>query len=147
VQETCLRAAAEGLLRSAHDCSDGGISVAIAESCFSSLNRAGIGADIALNSNARLNSSTRDRAATALFSESPSRIVVSLAESAITRVSEIASELNCPFALLGRVGGNRLNIKIDEREEIDAGVEELESIWRTSLSRRLGAEVLAATAE
>jgi phosphoribosylformylglycinamidine synthase len=147
VQETCLRAAAEGLLRSAHDCSDGGISVAIAESCFSSLNRAGIGADIALNSNARLNSSTRDRAANALFGESPSRIVVSLTESAVTRVSEIASEFNCPFALLGRVGGNRLNIKIDEREEIAAGVEELESIWRTSLSRRLGAEVLAAAAE
>jgi phosphoribosylformylglycinamidine synthase len=147
VQETCLRAAAEGLLRSAHDCADGGLGVAIAESCFSSLNRAHIGADIALNSNARPNSSARDRAANALFSESPSRIIVSLAESAITRVREIASELNCPFALLGRVGGNRLNIKIDDREEIDAGVEELEDIWRTSLSRRLGAEVLAAAAE
>jgi phosphoribosylformylglycinamidine synthase len=39
VQTACLRAAAAGLLRSAHDCSDGGLAVALAECCFSSLNR------------------------------------------------------------------------------------------------------------
>ncbi len=37
VQKACLEAAEAGLLLSAHDCSDGGLAVALAESCFSSL--------------------------------------------------------------------------------------------------------------
>jgi phosphoribosylformylglycinamidine synthase len=148
VQETCLRAADEGLLRSAHDCSDGGLAVALAESCFSSLNRASVGAEIALDAEkADGRSSSRERAAVALFCESPSRIVVSFAESAAARVREIAAELNCPFALLGRVAGAQLVVKVDGADEIDASVAELEAAWRASLARRLGAEVLAAAAE
>src|SRR5207302_2912382 len=46
VQAACLRAAEAGLLRSAHDCSDGGLAVALAECCFSSLNRRSAGARI-----------------------------------------------------------------------------------------------------
>src|SRR3989441_1314903 len=48
VQTICLEAAEAGLLRSAHDCSDGGLAVALAECCFSSLNREAIGATISL---------------------------------------------------------------------------------------------------
>ena len=48
VQTACLRAAEAGLLESAHDCSDGGLAVAIAEDCFSSLNRPALGADVDL---------------------------------------------------------------------------------------------------
>src|SRR5882672_2039151 len=48
VQQVCLEAAEAGLLASAHDCADGGLAVALAESCFSSLNRSGIGAEIVL---------------------------------------------------------------------------------------------------
>src|SRR5256886_7195877 len=46
VQTACLQAAEAGLLKSAHDCSDGGLAVALAECCFSSLNREAIGADV-----------------------------------------------------------------------------------------------------
>jgi phosphoribosylformylglycinamidine (FGAM) synthase-like enzyme len=140
VQETCLKAAAEGLLRSAHDCSDGGLSVAVAESCFSSLNRTSLGARLALDAEAIT-------AAAQLFGESPSRIVVSFAESAAARVREIAGEFNCPFTPLGRVGGERLVITLDGAEVIDAPVADLESVWRASLPRRMGAEVAAAAAE
>ena len=48
VQNACLKAAEAGLLKSAHDCSDGGFAVAIAESCFSSLGRDSIGATLDL---------------------------------------------------------------------------------------------------
>ncbi|MGH9881963.1 MAG: phosphoribosylformylglycinamidine synthase subunit PurL, partial [Pyrinomonadaceae bacterium] len=48
VQAVCLEAAEAGLLQSAHDCSDGGLAVALAESCFSSLNRTAIGAEVNL---------------------------------------------------------------------------------------------------
>src|SRR5215510_14925504 len=65
VQRACLEAAEAGLLHSAHDCSDGGLAVALAESCFSSLGRDAIGAEVDLKG---------PLGPTALlFSESPSR--------------------------------------------------------------------------
>ncbi|MFL6229254.1 MAG: phosphoribosylformylglycinamidine synthase subunit PurL [Pyrinomonadaceae bacterium] len=144
VQETCLKAAGEGLLRSAHDCADGGLAVAVAESCFSSLNRAAVGARLSLDSDAL-------SAAAQLFAESPSRIVVSFAAAATERVQEIAREFDCPFTPLGRVGGERLVIEVNGEVNgtrgIDAGVAELEDAWRASLARRMGAESLAAAAE
>jgi phosphoribosylformylglycinamidine synthase len=140
VQEACLRAASEGLLRSAHDCSDGGLAVALAESCFSTLGRDAVGAEIALCSESLT-------PAACLFSESPSRIVISFAESAGDRVREIAEEMNCPITLLGRAGGARLHITVNGVEAISREVAELERAWRTSLSNRLRAEALAAAAE
>jgi phosphoribosylformylglycinamidine synthase len=139
VHEVCLRLAAEGLLRSAHDCSDGGLAVAVAESCFSTLNRASVGVDLALCSGTL-------PVATYLFAESPSRIIVSFIPDAGDRVFEIAEELNCPVTLLGSVGGNRLRIKVNGAEEIDAGVGELEGVWRGSLSSRLHVETMTASA-
>jgi phosphoribosylformylglycinamidine synthase len=140
VQEVCLRAAAEGLLRSAHDCSDGGLAVAVAESCFSTLNRRAAGVDLALCSGTL-------PVAACLFTESPSRIVVSFPPGAGDRVFEIAEELGCPAALLGTVGGTRLHIKVNGAEEIDAEVGELEAAWRGSLSARLHADADAPPAD
>jgi phosphoribosylformylglycinamidine (FGAM) synthase-like enzyme len=139
VQETCLRAAAEGLLRSAHDCSDGGLAVALAESCFSTLGRDAVGAAVEL--------ADEFGAAVQLFSESPSRIVVSLEEGARARLEQIATEQGCPFSVLGRVGGARLDISVGDRAAVSRGVAELERAWRSSLSHRLQSEVLAAAAE
>jgi phosphoribosylformylglycinamidine synthase II len=144
VQETCLRAAAEGLLRSAHDCSDGGLAVALAESCFSSLNRPAVGVRLTLDSAS--GDATSLSVAARLFAESPSRIVISFVESASERVREIAAELNCPFALLGRVGGERLKIDADNSTVIDADVNELERAWRASLSRKLSVTEMLVTA-
>src|SRR5215203_3392797 len=82
VQKTCLEAAEAGLLLSAHDCSDGGLAVALAELCFSSLGREAIGANLDLTDTLA--------ATTVLFSESPSRIIVSLDSSDAGAVQEIA---------------------------------------------------------
>jgi phosphoribosylformylglycinamidine synthase len=139
VQETCLRAAAEGLLRSAHDCADGGLSVALAESCFSTHGRAGVGAQVELPG--------EFGAAAQLFSESPSRIVVSFGEGARARLEQIAAEQGCPFRVLGRAGGARLAIRVGGREVVSRAVSELERAWRASLPNRLRAEALAAAAE
>ena len=139
VQETCLRAIDEGLLRSAHDPSDGGLAVAVAESCFSTLNRASVGAEIELPD--------EFGAAVQLFSESPSRIVVSFDPSARARLEEIAAGQNCPLTVIGRTGGARLRIAVGGREVVSRGVAELERAWRTSLAGRLRAEALAAAAE
>ncbi|MCA1615678.1 MAG: phosphoribosylformylglycinamidine synthase subunit PurL [Acidobacteria bacterium] len=139
VQETCLKAIDEGLLRSAHDPSEGGLAVAVAESCFSALNRAAVGAEIELPG--------EFGAAVQLFSESPSRIVVSFAPSARARVEEIAAGQNCPLTVIGRTGGARLRICVGGREAVSREVAELERAWRTSLADRLRAEALAAAAE
>src|ERR1044072_1865553 len=81
VQKACLEAAEAGLLLSAHDCSDGGLGVALAESCFSSLGRDAIGVNVDLKG---------DLGPTAvLFSESPSRIVISFDDANANAVQEI----------------------------------------------------------
>jgi phosphoribosylformylglycinamidine synthase len=136
-----LEAAEAGLLASAHDCSDGGLAVALAECCFSSLNRAGIGADVALPENLALSTES------VLFSESPSRIVLSFPESSLAAVEEFASRAGCPFAVIGKVGDASLRIRFGSVEAISAKVSELESAWRGSLARKLEAEVMAAGME
>ncbi|MDQ1612327.1 MAG: phosphoribosylformylglycinamidine synthase subunit PurL [Pyrinomonadaceae bacterium] len=140
VQAACLQAADEGLLRSAHDCSDGGLAIALAESCFSTLNRPAVGATIELNG-APL------APAAQLFAETPSRIVVSFDASARTRVEEIAAALGCPLVVIGRVGGRDLRITLDGQPAVSQNVNDLETRWRASLGRKLQTEALAAAAE
>ena len=139
VQQVCLEAAEAGLLASAHDCADGGLAVALAECCFSSLNRSGLGAKIDVPE--MLLSS-----ASVLFSESPSRIILSFPASSLTAVQTLCARANCPITILGKVGGNRLSIKLGE-EEISVDVEELETVWRGSLAKKLEAKVMAAAGE
>jgi phosphoribosylformylglycinamidine synthase len=143
VQNVCLEAAEAGLLASAHDCSDGGLAVALAECCFSSLNRQRIGAEIVVPKT--LTGSLTPR--TMLFSESPSRIIVSLARSALAAVETIAARENCPFTVIGQVGGSSLRIKLGEEEAISVEVSKLENVWRGSLTRHLETEVMAAGRE
>jgi len=139
VQAACLRAAEAGLLRSAHDCSDGGLAVALAECCFSSHNREAIGADIEVTSDYDV--------ATQLFSETPSRIIISFEESALSKIKEIAAAAGCLMTVMGTVGSDRLRIQSDGEVVIDINVAEMESAWRSSLKDKLQAEAMAAGAE
>jgi phosphoribosylformylglycinamidine synthase len=139
VQRAALNAAEAGLLNSAHDCSDGGLAVALAESCFSSLNRRALGADVDLAGTL----ATPAR----LFSESPSRIIVSFDEAALGRMEEIAARANCQLNLLGRTNLGQLRIETDGEEVVNLNIAELEAAWRTSLARKMQAEVMVAAAE
>ena len=135
VQKACLEAAEAGLLTSAHDCSDGGLAVALADLSFSSLGREAIGARV--NLEATLNPTSL------LFSESPSRIIVAFGPSVQTDVEKIAQTHNVPFAILGRVGGDDLVINVGEQTVVNAAITDLEAAWRNALSRKLQAEVPA----
>src|SRR5207245_4115120 len=139
VQTACLRGAEAGLLRSAHDCSDGGLAVALAECCFSSLNRDACGADIDITGDYDI--------VARLFSESPSRIVISFDESARGNIEALVAAASCPMTLLGNVGSNRLRIESGGQEVIQLDVPTMEDAWRSSLNERLRAQVLAAGAE
>jgi phosphoribosylformylglycinamidine synthase len=139
VQRAVLLAAEEGLLQSAHDCSDGGLAVALAECCFSSLGRGPLGATVTLGGEL-------PEAAT-LFGETPSRVLVSFEEAQRTRLERIAAQAGAPLKVIGRVGGPRLRINVGGAEQVSQEVSDLEAVWRDSLGDRLQAEVIATAAE
>jgi len=140
VQRAVLRAAEEGLLQSAHDCSDGGLAVALAESCFSSLGRRAVGVEV------ELEAGDLDAAAH-LFSETPSRVVVSFDERERARLEQLAAEASAPFRVLGRVTGDRLRINVGGEACVSQNVADLEAAWRSALPDRLQVEVIATMAE
>ncbi len=120
VQKTCRAAVEMGLLSSAHDVSEGGLAVALAEACFGD---PGIGAVIDLDSEGRTDAF--------LFGEAHSRIVVSLQEKDYGRFDELASREGVPAAVIGRVGGSRLVIG----NLVRARVDRLRNLWSTALER------------
>ena len=128
VQHAMLRLADEMLLSSAHDCSEGGLAVAIAECCFSSLNHEASGATIELAANGLSREAV-------LFGESPSRIVISFAAENLDKVREIAGD--CPFEVIGRVEDDVLKVSIDGEQVIASPVSELEGYWESSLEKAL----------
>ncbi len=128
VQQTLLKLIEADLLSSAHDCSDGGLAVAIAESCFSSLGREAIGANIELK-NDELS------AAALLFGETPSRVVISYRSENADRVKQIVGEQ--AFAEIGRVGGDALDLALNGEKQVSASVAELQSAWKDSLASKL----------
>jgi phosphoribosylformylglycinamidine synthase len=128
VQDTLLRLAGEMLISSAHDCSDGGLAVAIAESCFSSLDRKAVGAEIDISDDGLSHESL-------LFGETPSRIIISFSPGNETRIRESLGD--CPIAAIGRVSGDTLNISVRGGSVVSTPVCELESAWRDSLRDRL----------
>jgi phosphoribosylformylglycinamidine synthase len=135
VQEVCLKAIQEGLINSAHDCSDGGLAVALAECCFSSYHRDAIGARIDLSEHAKL-SGLKDATAL-LFAESPSRIIVSVKPEHLDRVKEIAQQAGVACAAIGEVGGKNLSVVCDGASLIETAIAPLDEAWRDALPSHL----------
>jgi phosphoribosylformylglycinamidine (FGAM) synthase-like enzyme len=100
----------------------------MAECCFSSLGSDAVGATVDLKAGGLLTESV-------LFSESPSRIIVSFAAENVDAVAVIADD--SPFAILGHVGDDILRISIDGNEMISSPIAELEAVWETSLEKHL----------
>ncbi len=124
VQFACLEAIEQGLLSSAHDVSDGGLAVALAECCIAHPERP-LGV--------RIETHEMIRGDASLFSESQSRIVVSVKEENIDRLKEIAAQHSVPMQVIGAVGGNRFTIQ----PLVQLPVDELRTIWSTALAARL----------
>ena len=117
VQRTCRRAVRAGLLESAHDCSDGGLAVALAECCIAG--RVGF----------RGSGDVAGRWDAALFGERQSRIVVSLAPDAVDAFARICREEDAPWTRLGTVGGKRLSAG----RLLDLSLDEIASAWRDGI--------------
>ncbi len=128
VQHALLKMADEMLLASAHDCSDGGMAVALAECCFSSNGRKAVGAEIEMTSTGLTPESL-------LFGETPSRIVISFDPENLERIREMA--VDCPLEVIGRVGGPDLRISVNGENSLSTTISELQSSWNNSLGEIL----------
>ena len=125
VQRLCLELIRKQSIHSAHDCSEGGLAVALAESCMTGLKL--LGAAVELNGTMRADA--------LLFGESQSRIVISFAENDLKSVESLADAAKVPFSVVGTVGGPRFQVKIDGTETLNEDISVLEDIWKNSLSR------------
>src|SRR5437867_200028 len=104
VQDAVRDLIRKGLVKSAHDCSEGGLGVALAESCFNP--QEVFGAEISLKAG--------DTAAAAvLFNESQSRIVISGAPADLKKTITILRASSVPFEQLGKVCRDELRIEIN----------------------------------
>ena len=98
---TLLEASEMGIINSAHDLSEGGLAVAIAESCFTPNGPVGVKINPIYG---------RIREDAFLFGESQSRVIVSLDRKNIRILENIASKFGVPMEVIGKVAGNSLNI-------------------------------------
>ena len=98
---TLLEASEMGIINSAHDLSEGGLAVAIAESCFTPNGPVGVKINPIYG---------RIREDAFLFGESQSRVIVSLDRKNIRILENITSKFGVPMEVIGKVAGNSLNI-------------------------------------
>jgi phosphoribosylformylglycinamidine synthase subunit PurL len=119
--DAVLTSIRSGLVSSAHDLSDGGLAVALAESCISGE----LGAEVSL--------STDLRADFALFSESQSRILLSVNPEKLSALEAVLNEQGVPHQAIGTVKGNALNIQVNGKTVVNASVERLEKVWKDAI--------------
>ena len=126
-QEACRAAIEAGLVRSAHDCSEGGLTVAVAEACVSG--PATIGAQIGLPA--------APRPDLALFGEGPSRIVVSVPADASRALEALMAEFAIPWRWIGVVGGERLDVRMGGELAVSVPVMQIAREWRNGFERHV----------
>ena len=117
VQQTCLEAVRLGLVRSAHDTAEGGLAVAISESCIAG----GMGAMISLMDDIG--------PAALIFSETQSRIIISIAPESLFLFEKIAVRHRASFDVIGKVGGSDLIIKKGNKQLVDITIDELNGTY------------------
>ena len=129
LQRVLVAGASRRLLRSAHDCAEGGLAVTVAESSFDT----GVGADI--NVSAVVPSTPGFGEIATVFGESASRVVVSVAPAHVDELLSLAKAENVPAVVIGCVGGDRIRVSIEGRLVIDEPLLEAEQIWANAIGR------------
>jgi phosphoribosylformylglycinamidine synthase len=133
VQQVCREGIRKGWVRSAHDCAEGGIAIALAECCLAA-NR---GAEIKLELPAQ-NSQRWDEV---LFGEGGARIVVSVAtEQQKTWETYLTEQLGNHWQQLGKVGNTEIGLGVlttDNQSLINVSIEEMSDRYLNAIERRL----------
>jgi phosphoribosylformylglycinamidine synthase len=123
---TLVALASEGKSRSAHDVSDGGLTVTLAESCFAS---DGLSAQISLAS--------KEPDESALFGERGARAVVSVTPENVSDVRRIAAQYEVAVVELGRVARGEFRIELNGQIVVSAELSSLADAWSGALKRLL----------
>jgi phosphoribosylformylglycinamidine synthase len=121
VQRVVRTAVRRGLLASAHDCSEGGVAVALAESCIAG----GLGAVVALDDALSPVAS--------LFSETQSRVLVSAAAEDVEAFLELLAEAQVPYSVIGEVGGTTLEVE----GKLSLELEQAAALYNGSLEQQV----------
>jgi phosphoribosylformylglycinamidine synthase len=135
LQKAVIELIQQGLVESAHDCSDGGLAVALAEKAFAK----GVGA--------RVKIASEDMPAEfALFGEDSSRIVISCDPAHVARIQQVAEKYGIAADVIGETIAERLEISLDGRVVVSAAVAELNSGYESALEAvlRSDAELVGA---
>ncbi len=122
VQQATLAAIRQGLVNSAHDLSEGGLGVALAECAING----GMGAKVVLPGEVD--------PLTAIFSESQSRILLTVSPGNLVALENLCHQHGVPYAVLGTVEGDRL-VAVDQRGQrvLDLAVTEMTKRWREAI--------------
>jgi len=136
--QKCLRELIkERAIESAHDCSDGGLAVALAEASFvkSQPGKAVpyTGAEIDLNSNGVFSEAL-------LFGETASRVVISCDPKKARDIQQIAVKWGVRADRIGRTIPEKLVVRIDGKQAVSANVSDLRQVWDTALVKALHAD-------
>jgi phosphoribosylformylglycinamidine synthase len=132
VQSAVRAAVAAGLATAAHDCAEGGLAAALAESCVTGARwtgGVGIGGDVTVEPGRRLDET--------LFGEGPSRVVVTVEPARAREFEALMAESAIPWRWIGTTGGERLSVRAGGRVVIDVGVDRIEHAWRSGFERHM----------
>jgi phosphoribosylformylglycinamidine synthase subunit PurL len=127
--ECLVNLASTGLILSAHDVSDGGLAVTIAESCFASER---LSADVNLRPEV-----SKGPAEAALFSERGARAVVSLSAASLARLDAVAAQYGVAANRIGTVTHSEFRIQFNGTPVIRGNVSSFRQAWSQSLGRAI----------
>jgi phosphoribosylformylglycinamidine synthase len=127
--ECLVKLAAERAILSAHDVSDGGLAVTLAESCFTS---DGLSADVNLDPLA-----TKEPPEAAVFGERGARVVVSLSPSSLARMNAIAAQYGIKAWQIGAVTRGEFCIQLNGTPVVRGEISLFRQTWAASLERAL----------
>lgn len=132
VQEACLKLIRMKLVRSAHDCSEGGLAVCLAESCVSGPKIFGAQIDYSIIDEQCL------RHDCVLFGETQSRIVLSAAPEALPQILRVLREDKTPHQVIGTVTEEPVfRFAVNGKERIRMTGAELRDLWENAIPRLL----------
>jgi phosphoribosylformylglycinamidine synthase II len=133
LQALIVKLIRNGCIESAHDCSDGGLAIALAECTFDS-GGLGVSADVTA-----VGDDPAYAVMATLFGESASRIVVSVASDQLDTVMTAAEEAGVTAREIGRVGGDSIRLSVNGVAAIDSPVTLAEQAWATAIEKKMRA--------
>jgi phosphoribosylformylglycinamidine (FGAM) synthase-like enzyme len=136
LQKALIEMIQVGLVDSAHDCSEGGVAVALAESSFPQ----GVGLKVELTAQGI-------PAECVLFGEDASRVVISCDRSNLLGIQQVAVKYGLSLDAIGETVGERVEIRIDGQLVVSAPVVDLHESYESALEAALKSEPTAVAAD